>query len=414
MLLHVTNSTSTPGEDTLKLQYASTTPGNCLPAFYGSSAFVDVATSTGEIRYNDNALPADGALLGATSTDPTHGGDTIVNQTYEEQNNFTTTSTVSVGRDGKWDFSLIDFSAPADTTYCFRAVKSNGTFIATSTSSKIPEIKTAASTNSAPTVSSVVLNGGTAITLTPNATTSFNISYTITDTNGCADIITNNGTSTAFRSGVSATCAVPSPTTNNLNCYLYVTRATSTCSVNSVNATDTVQIYYFAQATDASSSFASDNWTAYALAVDAANATGSATSSAVELNTMVAINVTTSSINYGNITASSTTGSVNQTTTISNAGNSSTTLRLSANSTLTSGANSIATSSQRYSTSSFAFAGTSTALTATAVTVGGFLLTAPTSTTNVAQTTFWGLTVPAGTATGTYNGVNLFTSLFQD
>lgn len=268
--------------------------------------------------------------------------------------------------------------------------------------------------NAAPTVTSVSLNNGNPITLTANATTSFNINYTISDNNGCADLLTSNGTSTAFRGGVSATCAVPSPTTNDLNCYLYVTRATSSCSGTSINATDTVQIYYFAQSTgNPSSSFPVDTWYAYALAVDAANATGSATSTNVNVNVLTAINVTTSSLNYGTLAASSTTGSANRNATSTNAGNSSTTLQLRASATLTKGTDSIATSSQRFATSTFTFPGGATQLTDTNVTVTSFFLTAPTSTTSVAQTTFWGLIVPAGTATGTYNGINAFTSLFQ-
>lgn len=412
LLLHVTNNSSTPGVDTLKLQYTSTTPGNCSPDFYGNSAFTDVSTSAGEIRYNGNALPSDGDLLGATSTDPTHGGDTIVNQTYEEQNNFTTTSTIGIGRDGRWDFSLIDFSAPGGTTYCFRVVKSDGNTITTSTSSKIPEIKSFP-TNSAPTVSSVSLNHGNSITLNPNATTSFDINYTITDNDGCGEINTNLATSTAFRSGSALSCAVPSPTTSSLNCYLYVTRATSTCSGNSINATDTVQIYYFAQATDSSSSYTAQHWESFAMAVDTNNATGSATSSAVELNTLTAINVTTSSINYGTVDASSTTGGVNQIATTTNAGNSSTTLQLKASATLTLGSNSIPTSSQRYATSTFTFPGNATQLTESDVTVTGFFLLSPTSTTAVAQSTYWGIEVPAGLPTGTYSGIIVFSSLFQ-
>lgn len=268
--------------------------------------------------------------------------------------------------------------------------------------------------NASPTVSSVVLNHGNAITLTTNATTSFDINYTISDNNGCSDITAARTTSTAYRNGVAATCALVNPTTSSLNCYVNITHVTSTCASNSINVTDTVQIYYFAQATDSSSSFASDQWEAFAVAADLTGATSSvATSSAVELNTLTGINVTTSSLNYGTLSASSTTGAVNQIVTSTNAGNSSTTLQLSASATLTSGSNSIATSSQRYSTSSFTFAGTSTALTASAVAVSGFLLTAPTSTANVAQATYWGLEVPAGTATGTYSGTSVFSSLFQ-
>ena len=191
-------------------------------------------------------------------------------------------------------------------------------------------------------------------------------------------------------------------------------RATSTCIVsNQINATDTVQLYYFSQSTgNASSSFPSDNWTAYALAVDASNATGSATSSAVNVNVLTAINVTTSSVAYGLLSPNTDTGATNRTTTVANAGNSSTTLQLSSSQTLTSGANVIATSSQVYSTSTITYPGTSTGLTSSAVTVTAFNLTSPTSTTNVTGNIFWGLSVPSGKPTGTYTGTNVFGALF--
>jgi hypothetical protein len=268
--------------------------------------------------------------------------------------------------------------------------------------------------NSTPVVSAVTLNGGSAITLTANATTSITLNYTVTDNNGCGDVFYNGlVTSTVFRSGLGAACSA-----SNLNCYITNATATNNCpnptSTNtSANVTTTFLIYYFAQATDASSSFSSEAWQASVAVADQTGATHSATSSLVELNTLAAINVTTSSLNYGTVSANSDTGSTNQTATTTNAGNSTTTLQLHTTQTLTSGSNSIPTSSQRYSTSTFTFAGTSTALTASAVSVTGFLLTSPTSTNFVQRATYWGLSVPNGTATGTYTGVNVFSSLFQ-
>lgn len=258
----------------------------------------------------------------------------------------------------------------------------------------------------------MVVNAGSNITLTANATTAVNVNATITDNNGCADI--QNGTTTVllYRSGItSSTCLT---TANDLNCYRATNfTASSTCSANAVNTTTTFGVQYFAQATDASSSFSAQNWLATVIFKDQNNGTGTADSPGVEVLTLTAINVTTSSINYGTVTAGTDTGATNQNATSTNAGNSSTTLQLRASATLTSGANSISTSSQRYSTSSFTYAGTSTALTDTLVTVSGFFLTAPTSSTNVAQTTFWGLTVAGGTPTGTYTGTNVFGALFQ-
>jgi hypothetical protein len=266
-----------------------------------------------------------------------------------------------------------------------------------------------------PQITNVKLNGGSSITLTPNATTAIQISYTLTHNNGCSFLNTNTMTSTAWRSGQFSSCGA-NPTTNPLFCYLYSSRATSSCQSSvTIYATDTIVVYYFAQSTgNSSSSFPSEGWGAFVQVSDTNGATSSATSSYVNVNVLTAINVTTSSINYGSASPSSTVnGSAATAATSTNAGNSSTTLQLYALSTLTSGSNSIATSNQRYSTSTFIYPGTSTALTASAVTVPGFFLTSPTSTSFVQQAVFWGLQVDAGTPTGTYSGTNVFQSLWQ-
>jgi hypothetical protein len=217
-----------------------------------------------------------------------------------------------------------------------------------------------------------------------------------------------------MRGGVSSTCALANPAFDDLNCYEFLSRTTSTCSGTSINVTDTVALYYFAQSTgDPSSTYPSDHWKAWAQAIDQSNATGSAFSPTVDVQVLTAITVTTSSINYGTVAASSTTGGTNQTAVVVNVGNSSTSLQLLALSALTNGSLSIATGSQHYSTSTFTYPGTSTALTDSAITVPGFFLTSPTSTVNVQQSTYWGLAVPAGTATGTYAGTNVFQSVWM-
>lgn len=414
MLLHVGNATATVAQDNFKLQYASTTPGNCLPGTYGSLPFVDVPTSGSEIAYKDNAALLDGAAYASTSTDPTHGGDIRVTQTYEEANNFTVTSTIGVSRDGQWDFSLVaSSSAPAATTYCFRAVKSDGTLISTSTSSKIPEIKTASTANTAPTVSSAVLNGGSAIILTPNATTAINLTAVVSDTNGCSDITGGTTTAMIYRSGItSSTCQSGA---DNQFCYVATAfTASSTCSGGSINAT-TFGVWYFAQATDASSSYGAQNWKGTVIFKDPANATGSADSSGVELETLLAITVTTSSINYGALTASSTSSSTNQIATTTNVGNSTNTYSVRASATLTKGTDSIATSNQRWATSTFNYDSNtiSAALTDTAVNIPDHIQLPATSTAGTAgRRTFWGLRVPSASPTGTYSGVTEYSSVW--
>lgn len=141
-LLRVDNVGLSLSGATLKLQFAARS-GTCDTAFSGET-YADVTGAT-VIAYNNNAAPADGANLTANANDPTDGGRTIVNQTYEEANNFTnSTAAIPVGQDGKWDFSLIDNGASANTAYCLRAVTSTGAVL--DTYSNIPEIITAPNT----------------------------------------------------------------------------------------------------------------------------------------------------------------------------------------------------------------------------------------------------------------------------
>ncbi len=266
---------------------------------------------------------------------------------------------------------------------------------------------------STPSITGVTVNNGSAITLTANATTTVNVDATITDSNGCSEITGGTTTVLLYRSGVgSSTCLTSS---NNLNCYiLNAFTASSTCSSGSQNTTTTFGVYYFAQATDASSSYNGQTWTATVLFRTPDNTTGTGDANPGQtLNTLLALNVTTSSINYGTLGANTNTGSTDQVATSTNAGNSSTSLQLYALSTLTSGSNSIATGSQGFSTSTFSYPGTSTALTGSAVLVNGFLLTSPTTTSNVSQATFWGLQVPNNQPTGTYTGTNVFQALWH-
>lgn len=267
--------------------------------------------------------------------------------------------------------------------------------------------------NAAPSITAVSVNNGNPITLTSNATTTINVNFSLSDNNGCTDVFSSGSIAILlYRSSISSSSCNSSQ--NNLNCYK-VTTSTNSCTGSnpSANATSSFSLYYFAQPTDASSSFVSDTWLATVIGTDSSNASGTADSSGVELNTLVAINVTTSSINYGTVTAGTDTGAVNQIATSTNAGNVTTTLQLSAQATLTNGGSAIATSSQRYGTSTFTYPGVSVPLSDSASTVSGFILVSPTSTQNVSQPTFWGVSVSSSFPTGTYTGTTVFSPLFQ-
>lgn len=142
MLLHVAGEALSQSAGSYKLQYVGKGGGSCASPSGGTPAtWTDITTAT-VIAYKDNTTPTDASALTSNGADPTHSTDTIVNQTYEEANNFSNTqSTIGIGQDGKWDFSLYDKTGTSGTTYCIRIVESDGTALDTYT--VYPEITTA-------------------------------------------------------------------------------------------------------------------------------------------------------------------------------------------------------------------------------------------------------------------------------
>ncbi len=140
MLLHIGISDLFKNEGNFKLQFAQRGADNQCDTSFSGETYADVTAAT-VIAYNNNVTPTDGVNLTENANDPTHDSDTVIYQTYEEANNFTNSqATIDAGKDGKWDFSLKDNGAPANTTYCFRIVKSDGTNL--ETYSVIPQITT--------------------------------------------------------------------------------------------------------------------------------------------------------------------------------------------------------------------------------------------------------------------------------
>lgn len=114
-------------------------------------------TSPTAIGYYDDT-PANGTTLTNNANDPGHGADTVTSQVYVDtatSAGFTNSvANVVMGADGMWDFSLVDNSAPAATTYCFRYAKVDGTPL--DTYSQYPEITTS---SGAPTTDQLMRHG---------------------------------------------------------------------------------------------------------------------------------------------------------------------------------------------------------------------------------------------------------------
>ncbi len=138
LLLKVTTANLSSSGQLFKLQYANKGGGSCSTA---GLLYQDV-TTTSDIAYYNNATPADDTVLTANGNDPVNGGDTIVNQTYEESNTFTNSQgAVNTSQNGKWDFSLYDRNGSPSGTYCIRVVKAGGDALNTLT--VYPEVQVA-------------------------------------------------------------------------------------------------------------------------------------------------------------------------------------------------------------------------------------------------------------------------------
>ena len=263
--------------------------------------------------------------------------------------------------------------------------------------------------NAAPTVTAVKILNDNPIVLTANATTAITVSFTVTDSNICTDVFELGTVSTTLlRGGVAVyTNDNVDCTASNVDCYR-VSTSTHDCAAGvSADATATLEVYYFADATDGSSSYSAQAWQAFVIVQDQAVASGSASSSDQELNSLTSMTSQSSTIDYGSVAANANTGATNQEQPHKNTGNTTSSLTVFGTALL-SGTNEIATGQQKYAPSSFTYGTDDIALTETAVSVSNTTTTVPTSTEAVLVSLFWGIAIPDGQATGTYVGTSTF------
>ena len=380
------------------LQYVDRGGGTCAsPTGTNPSTYTNVVTSTGVMRFYDNPTPASGIALIATSTDPVDGTNTIVNQTYQESNTFTNSQgSIAVGQDGKWDFSLVDNTAIAGEIYCFRIVQSTSTVI--SAYLLYPQIVVG---NAPPSVSNVLLNGGNDITLIVNSTSTIQATATVSDPNGYTDIATV--TAKFYRTSLGQSC-----TLDNNNCYNIPTCSLSSCSGTSCTATCSADIWYFAEPTDSGTPWTGDSWTAWMQATDHSNATGTATSTGVNMLSLLGFGfLSTPTIGYGSFNPGGSFSTLTASTVIAEVGN------VSANATLygtnmTNATKTIAVGNQHYATSAVAYTSGTSLLASPGTTTLIAMRKTTSSSTPASSTIFWGISIPNPQPSGNFSGVNTF------
>lgn len=260
--------------------------------------------------------------------------------------------------------------------------------------------------NTAPSISSLILNNGANISLVENSTIPVQWTATVTDNNGYTDIKSIEGK--LYRSGVAGgkDC-----TANNNNCYAVASCSVSNCSGNSCQATCTANVYFFADPTDTGVPFESQTWQSWMKVTDVTNSTNEDFSAAdtTELLSLRGVTVA-GSINYGQFRPGTNSGSTNQITKISNTGNVPIDIELNGSRLClnfpTCTGTFIDVNNQQYSFTNFVF-GNGTALSLTPQKLNVSLSKPTASPSNSFVNLYWGINLPGQITTGTYQGQSL-------
>jgi len=256
-----------------------------------------------------------------------------------------------------------------------------------------------------PVLTNILLNNGNNINLTAGSTVGVNATAVITDQDGYADI--NTVISKIYRSGVTngQNC-----TTDINNCYSVIC-SLSGCAGNSCNVTCPVSLYFSADPT-ASGRYIDEYWSVYLAATDktSGSTNGFSASGSPDINSTIPINSLTSAINHGLINPGSNTGAMNQSITITNIGNTASTIQLYGTDACTdyptctgTAIDKIAPINQKYSRSTFTYPSGNTLTN----TFNSYILNLakPTqSPSNASGNLYWGMGIPSYQLKNIYTG----------
>ncbi len=243
--------------------------------------------------------------------------------------------------------------------------------------------------------------GASSVTLTEGSTKSVSCTGTVTDNDGFADI--SSVTADLFR-----TAKLISSGIDDNDHYRLAGDAQcvpSGASGSSETYTCGFSVQYFADATDAGSAYASDDWTCTMTPSDGVGA-GTAASDTTEMASVYALDVT-SSINYSSVSPNTDTGSTNQSVTVTNTGNGDMDPQISGTD-MDSAGDTIVVGQQKYAGTTFTYSSGGVALSTTPATLN---LTLPQRTsTAITASVYWGIGIPNGTRAGSYTGTNTFSA----
>jgi len=402
-------------------QAQCTTVGNSGSGDSGSPYYVNHApTFTAVATTDDNKDPGGVFTIQGSvgDTDVQGGGDTLSMSVCSTNSWSTTTgcaaTTLCTGTSTAATVSCT-YTSPvpmAHGTSSYYAFVKDWHELASAANSRTSVITT---NNVAPSVSTITLNNAGNITLNMKneaARIVWATSTSVTDNNGCADIV--DATSTFYYSNVAggAGCAA-----DDNNCYKATAAA---CNISDCSGgADTIAtiacnvgLAYHAVPTDngaPGNPYEPYNWIAAIFAYDETLSSSLATSSGREVIAASALEVTEATIPYGILQAGQNTGTYNATTTVVNFGNCPLASEIDGT-WMSNGGNHIAENNQKFDLSTAAYGSLAYNLSSsTPQTLN--LSNRPTSATDVTRPVYWGIAIPALLPSGDYSGTNTFTPI---
>jgi hypothetical protein len=312
----------------------------------------------------------------------------------EDPSNYTTAYTIPMNTYTEVEYAMSFTSSAMQPSYCFR-VSNDGDRLVSYT--KVAE----AAVLQAPIISNFDWTETPISLVNTGTTTRIFATGTVTDYNGVADLASSTGV--VYRSLVSGghACAA-----NDNNCYQgeKVQCVLSECSGFSCTLSCSVDMQYFADPTDIGD-YAAEDWRFRASVFDSQGLSDTDTAVA-ELNSLKAIALGTSVIDYGSIeVGSSTQSGTNPSINVQNAGNTLYEVHI-AGTDLSASGSTIGVDNQRYATSTFAVDSCTLCGVLSATPTGfGLILPKPVSTVPVSENLYWGIQIPNGTKTVPHNGI---------
>lgn len=274
--------------------------------------------------------------------------------------------------------------------------------------------------NVAPSVASVTLNGGSAISLNDGTTKSVSMTASVTDNNGCRNLgNTADEISSVkgylYRSGITYTGCDTAGEANNNNCYPEVSCSAGTCTNGVTTYTCSASLQYYADPTDTGTPNAAQNWLNTIKATDDDAAVGSTQiTTGVELTTLVGGETTPTSLDYGTLAVGQNITLTQQLTT-STSGNTGIDANVKAmsatmctNYPTCTGGTPIPIGQQKYSLISGTTWAAGTAVTTSDYLLPLHILKQTTSSPNVEES-YWGIAIPSNILPGVYSGLIRYT-----